>query len=676
MNAGTRDAILKQAERYVQQGDTASALAEYRKILRASPRDVTVANTVGDLNARLGNTADAIKHYVDVAGIYESQDLLSLAAAVYKKIAKLDPSNVDAAVRLGGLYAKQGLMVEATQQYLTVADLHRKAGRSRDAVHTLEQIASLDSGNPRTLLSVARVLEREGLTHEAASAYRTAGQSFLRMGRGEESVKALTTSLALDPDSRGTLKALAEAHANVGNVTAALEVVARALESEPNSVDLIIILGRTFLSAGMLDRAEGAFERLFRLDNSRYVYLLEVATAYVERGEYERTLGILDQCIDVILARRQKKRATAILKSILERDPGNIHALKRLAAIYRNVRERRNLTTTLNTIVKAALEQGYRAEAITALRQLVEIEPKKKAWQEQLASIDTGEEEVSLLAPDETLDDGYDSYGDYSTELLAEMVAQHPEFLEARLKLLEELVAQQPSYVDGRLRLKQLYLDDDRREKAAEQCVELARIYDEQGQAETAERYRREAETLAPSSRVAVAVAPEPAPAIRLSGLSGVEELGERLDEEWRRVTGEQRPLSLVMAAVDDFDAVERNHDAAESLRYLERIAAVLADQLASRAHVLATTGAEAFFALLPEVHPGAANAVAEAMRRGVETLDLAAGAGKVTISAAVATAFPYRAGTPDELLAAVERACATARASGGNRVVTVPLLA
>ena len=492
METGTKNAMLKQAERFAQQGKLEAALGQYRKVLSISPRDTTVANTIGDLYARLGRIEDAIKYYTNVAEVFESAGFLPRAAAVYKKIAKLDPTNADVALQLANLYARQNLVGEATQQFTAVVDLYRRAGKHRDALRVLKQVVDLDGGNPRAYLNLARTLEHENLGREAADAYRAAGSEWMRRGRPAESVEAFERALKLEPESRGILKALAEAHAARGDLRPALDLIARALEKSPNNIDLIIILGRTFLNAGMLEKAEATFERLFRLDNSRYDYLLEVARAYVERGDSERTMGIVDSCIEVMLVRRHKKKATALLKAILEREPGNVHALKRLAAIYRHVRERRNLVNTLNTLFHAALEQGMRAEAIVALRQLVEIEPKKKKWQDELASID-GEAKGLALYEEREPSDIYDSYGDYSTELLEEMVASHPEFLAARIKLLEELIAQQPAYLEGRIKLRQLYLDDGQREKAAAQSLELAKLYDENGDDEHAQYYRAEA---------------------------------------------------------------------------------------------------------------------------------------------------------------------------------------
>src|SRR5947199_9480211 len=49
------------AGRCVQQGKLQNAISEYEKILKNDPKDLTVNNTVGDLYARLGDSAKAIE---------------------------------------------------------------------------------------------------------------------------------------------------------------------------------------------------------------------------------------------------------------------------------------------------------------------------------------------------------------------------------------------------------------------------------------------------------------------------------------------------------------------------------------------------------------------------------------------------------------------------------------
>jgi predicted Zn-dependent protease len=49
--------VLSAAEKFVQQGKLQNAIAEYEKVLKNDAKDLTVNNTIGDLYARLGDTA-------------------------------------------------------------------------------------------------------------------------------------------------------------------------------------------------------------------------------------------------------------------------------------------------------------------------------------------------------------------------------------------------------------------------------------------------------------------------------------------------------------------------------------------------------------------------------------------------------------------------------------------
>ena len=133
MDLTLKDKTLKTAERYTQQGKFDAAINEFRKVLDASPNDLTVANTVGDLYARTGRNDEAIRQYQYVAEHFEGGGFRVKAIAMYKKVLKLDADNETAALRLAELYARQNLIGEAAQMYGIAAEAHRRDGRPRSA---------------------------------------------------------------------------------------------------------------------------------------------------------------------------------------------------------------------------------------------------------------------------------------------------------------------------------------------------------------------------------------------------------------------------------------------------------------------------------------------------------------------------------------------------------------
>src|SRR3954452_11688695 len=84
--------VLSSAEKFVQQGKLQNAIAEYEKVLKADPKDLTVSNTVGDLYSRLGQADKAATCFKSVGDAYATQGFTVKAIAMYKKLTKMKPS--------------------------------------------------------------------------------------------------------------------------------------------------------------------------------------------------------------------------------------------------------------------------------------------------------------------------------------------------------------------------------------------------------------------------------------------------------------------------------------------------------------------------------------------------------------------------------------------------------
>ena len=76
---------------------------------------------IGDLYVRKGDRGSAIETYENVAGHYAQQGFFLKAIAVYKQILKLDPSRLDAQVRLGEMYEQLQLISDAMSVFEDVS---------------------------------------------------------------------------------------------------------------------------------------------------------------------------------------------------------------------------------------------------------------------------------------------------------------------------------------------------------------------------------------------------------------------------------------------------------------------------------------------------------------------------------------------------------------------------
>src|ERR1051325_11559719 len=115
---------LPPAEKYLEMGKLPAAIKEYCKIVESEPDDYTTLNILGDLNVRVGNQSDAISCFRRIADHYCEQDFALKAIAMFKKIDRLKPNDVEISTSLAELYAQQDLVVEARAHYLVVASAH------------------------------------------------------------------------------------------------------------------------------------------------------------------------------------------------------------------------------------------------------------------------------------------------------------------------------------------------------------------------------------------------------------------------------------------------------------------------------------------------------------------------------------------------------------------------
>jgi tetratricopeptide (TPR) repeat protein len=500
---------LRTAEKYVLQGKIPAAIDEYRKVVSADPGDLTTINTLGDLYVRAGRIHDAISNFSRIADSYREGGFTLKAIAMLKKISKLDPTNVETSMKLANLYSQQGLLVEARQQYLQVADAYARAGQTRKALDAYQKIADLDPSNTSVRMKLGEIYSREGMTEQSHESFIMAGAEFLRKGDSEQALNANLKAIVINPDSRQALTAIATIYTQQGQTDRAINILCEAFERNPGDVELLTILGRTYLSAGMMDDAEQTFLSLVELDKNRYHYLLEVGRRFLQIGDLDRAAEQIDGTIEVLIAKREEDKAIDFLRRVLDRDINHVGALKRLAQIFLRIREDHNLIATLNSLVEAAMRKGEDKEAIEALKELARLEPDEPLHLQRLYNLGVPDI-VEADSPDVVRATGP---LDYRSAVFddafvirqiseAEILAGHGQ-VDHAVDLLTEILRHAPENVQVHMKLKDIYLRAGIMDKAAEQCLDLGRIHESRGESARASDFAVEARQLNPLIDVA-----------------------------------------------------------------------------------------------------------------------------------------------------------------------------
>jgi len=158
-----------------------------------------------------------------------------------------------------------------------------------------------------------------------------------------------------------------------------------------------------------------------------------------------------------------------------------------------------------------------------------------------------------------------------------------------------------------------------------------------------------------------------------LTGIANRRHFDEILLNEWNRAVRDAMPLSLVILDIDFFKNYNDTYGHQTGDDCLKQVAGCLSGFLKRPGDLAARYGGEEFAAILPNTDMQGAAAMGEMLRSGIEALQIPHSSSSVsafvTISAGVASTIPLQTGSPEELLAAADKALYQAKQSGRNRV-------
>ncbi|WP_248929478.1 diguanylate cyclase [Paenibacillus hamazuiensis] len=162
-----------------------------------------------------------------------------------------------------------------------------------------------------------------------------------------------------------------------------------------------------------------------------------------------------------------------------------------------------------------------------------------------------------------------------------------------------------------------------------------------------------------------------------LTGVGNRRSFDRKLAEEWRKNALQTSHLSLILFDVDGFKAYNDAYGHQRGDDCLKAIASTVDEMLQGSNRFLARYGGEEFAVILPDTGRQTAAAVAESVRKKVESMriphEYSPVGPHITISLGTASLIPVSVAGQKELVEMADRALYKAKAEGRNRIVSVP---
>lgn len=431
-----RNGTLRNAEKLLRQGKLEAAAAEYLRVVEDQPGDWNTANTLGDLYSRAGQVEKAIEQFSKVADSLREEGQFVKAAAIYKKLLKLQPDNERALMQAAELVAGQGLYADARTYLNTVIEKRRASGDTRGASMARVRLGALDpndyaarvegakarleisdvNGAVNELSTIAEELAEKARYDEAIEALRlaasvdaenesirtqlfdiyVAAEDFARAGecattaaqftsiadslelreRHDEAIEMLRRAAQLDTEDKELRSRLAKTFLGRGDLQSAAEYL--TVETAGGDPKLLMTAAEIQLRAGKVDEGMALVRRLLEEDPARREDIAMLGWNVAPHAP-EAGFAVVELSAEAAVAKNDWASAAAALQEFVTRVPSFIPALMRLVEICVDGGLEATMYSAQAQLADAYLAIGAVAEARFIAEDLVAREPWERA---------------------------------------------------------------------------------------------------------------------------------------------------------------------------------------------------------------------------------------------------------------------------------------------------------
>ena len=233
------------AEKLVAKGKIEAAIKEYRKLLGRMGDDPTTLNRVGDLYVRLRKNDEAVSFYTKTAEKYASDGFYVKAIAVYKKIHRIEPSQIEVHRKLAELYQRQGLKNDARSHYSQLADHYLRNEDTAAAIDVCRKMVDLEPENPSHHLKLADLHREAGNLSEALRSYGSIASLMLSHSQLDHAFQVYERAVRVDPTDMAFAAEAVTALKAAGDVDKAVALVELSESLHPEASALRSLISET-----------------------------------------------------------------------------------------------------------------------------------------------------------------------------------------------------------------------------------------------------------------------------------------------------------------------------------------------------------------------------------------------------------------------------------------------
>ena len=337
-----------------------------------------------ELLIKTGRGAQAAQQGIELIQLYFNRHDDDRALDTLRRIAEIEPGNIERRIALARLLHANGREDGAQQEFFLLASRLSGDEDWAGCLEVCEAGVAIFADDVRLRDLMGRTLHKLGRQAEAIGVQLQLAALYDERGDSPRAQRMYETILADQPDHRGTLEAMVE--------------WALRHEKFPLAIENLVRLAESHYLSGHLVRAIDAMERIQTLDPSRMDLKARLAEIYFEAGDAVGARSTWLAAARGFVQRNEAESAIAIYERIVQTNADDIETMGALCQAYAAAgrpADQLRVALSLADIHRAAHNPE---DALVLLEMLAGQHPEEIGVWNRLAEIHVARKEPALAA--------------------------------------------------------------------------------------------------------------------------------------------------------------------------------------------------------------------------------------------------------------------------------------
>jgi len=464
------------AEKYVRRGKYKDAIKEYQKLLTGGEeQDITIRNILGDLYIKANLVDRAAEEFLRIAQHYEQKNIHAKSIALYKRITRLKPEQLEYAEKLADLFQGQGFISESKTEYLLLAEKYSQGDRPKNAIRVYHKLLELDREDSESRLALANLYENEGKIEQTIEELNELAEIKMAGEKYEEAKPLLDRARDLQEDHSRTLSNLIDLLKLEKKDEEALSLVKNVLDKDKENIKALKIYGNLLYAKKDFKNAEEVFAKILSLRPGEINSRVRLGKIYIQEKKIDEAFSLFDPIVDSFIQKKKEDKAISLLGLITGAKILHLPTLEKMAKIFRESGQKNNFEVVSKILLSEFRKNKQNDNILDILKSLVQMFPEEGTYYNELKQL---KQTLGISDKEETADDTIES-----REKKEEMIESN--LLKADLYIEQGLVRNAKRILDN------LIIDFPDESRIKQKIEELENVYPDFGLDEIPDRVEK-----------------------------------------------------------------------------------------------------------------------------------------------------------------------------------------